>query len=81
MKKIKKLNLQLFADPEIEKETEEVYQKRIDELSEQVRNLQKEKAELFVALNSKEFKQKDEEPRYKSISDEEILAEARKGKK
>lgn len=74
-----KFNLQLFAEGE--KTTEEVYQQRIDELSQQVRDLQREKAELYVALNSKEFKQKDEEPRYKSISDEEILAEARKGKK
>lgn len=81
MKKLKKLNLQLFADPEIDKETEEIYKKRIEELTEQVRSLQKDKAELYVALNSKEFKEKDEEPRYKSISDEEILAEARKGKK
>lgn len=75
-----KINLQLFAETE-DKTTEEIYQKRIEELSQQVRDLKKEKAELYVALNSKEFKEKTEEPRYKSISDAEILAEARKGKK
>lgn len=76
-----KFNLQLFAEGEKELTPEEIYQKRIEELSQQVRDLKKEKAELYVALSSKEFKEKDEEPRYKSISDEEILAEARKGKK
>lgn len=70
-----------MADNEqLSPETVEIYENRIKQLEAEKAELTKKNAELFVSLTSKESKKPEEEPKYKTISDAEILAASRKGK-